>query len=212
MFCSTCGNQIPDNARFCNACGAPVASQAAPAVASAAPAPVTPLAPAQPVQPASSSSAGTQLASYLQRVAARLQQDPQFVPELGAYLFLTTRFSAALTNMHQYFFVVADDSADYEKMRAYSEACTSWALANYQGVPRGLQKGIAIYPVMLQHPINPGVLRYVEEKPNIKYAAFQLATALDPIAGEIRYLQKTPVWGFAMWSGIKRAADEALCV
>lgn len=212
MFCSTCGNQIPDNARFCNACGAPVSAPAASATTGAASSPVAPLAPAQPVQPTASAPTGDRLSSYLQRVAARLQQDPQFVPELGAHLFLTTRFSAALTNMHQYFFIVADDSADYEKMRAYSEACTSWALNNYQGVPRGLQKGIAIYPVMLQHPVNPGALRYVQEKPNIKYAAFQLATVLDPVAGEIRYLQKTPVWGFAMWSGIKRAADEALCV
>ena len=124
----------------------------------------------------------------------------------------TYTFAAALTDMHQYFFIASDDHAGYEEMRAYSEACTSWALDNYQGLPRGLQKGIAIYPVMLQHPIDPGALRYVLEKPNMKFAAFQLAVALDPVAGEIRYLEKTPVWGYAMWNGIKRTAGETLCV
>ena len=64
----------------------------------------------------------------------------------------------------------------------------------------------------IQHPIDSGALRYVLEKPSVKFAAFQLAIALDPIAREIRYLEKTPVWGYAMWNGIKRAADEALRV
>lgn len=196
MFCTSCGNRIPDDARFCNACGAPVAAS------------VTPLA----AQAAIQSRADGRLTAYLQRLAAKLQQDPRYIPELDAHVLLTTRLAAALTDMHQYFFVASDDHAGYEEMRAYSEACTSWALDNYQGLPRGLQKGIAIYPVMLQHPIDSGVLRYVLEKPSVKFAAFQLAIALDPIAREIRYLEKTPVWGYAMWNGIKRAADEALRV
>ncbi len=36
MFCSNCGNQVSDNAKFCNACGAPL--QAAPAPVAAKPA------------------------------------------------------------------------------------------------------------------------------------------------------------------------------
>ena len=196
MFCTSCGKRIPDDARFCNACGAPVAASVTPVAASAT----------------AQARLDDRHASYLKRLAAKLQQDPRYIPELDAHVLLTTRLAAALTDMHQYFFVASDDHAGYEEMRAYSEACTSWALDNYQGLPRGLQKGIAIYPVMLQHPIDPGALRYVLEKPNVKFAAFQLAVSLDPVAGEIRYLEKTPVWGYAMWNGIKRAADETLCV
>lgn len=196
MFCTSCGKHIPDDARFCSACGAPVTVSVTPAAANAA----------------ERTRVDDRPASYLERLAAKLQQSPRYIPELDAHVLLTTRLAAALTDMHQYFFIASNDRAGYEEMRAYSEACTSWALDNYQGLPRGLQKGIAIYPVMLQHPIDPNALRYVLEKPSVKFAAFQLAVVLDPVAGEIRYLEKTPVWGYAMWNGIKRAADEALHV
>lgn len=33
---------------------------------------------------------------------------------------------------------------------------------------------------------------------------------LDPQTGQLETLDKTPVWGFAMWSGIKKAARFAL--
>ena len=246
MFCTKCGAQLNDGARFCGVCGTPVSSpnepvapgagatpasaptpvSAAPAVQPApapvvqptpAPAPTQPVAaqpqaPAapQPQAPASYSLAQQALPAYVQQVAARLGETPQIVPELQTYLFVTKRFSAALANIHQYFFIYANDFVGYNEMRDYATACTDWALHNYSGVPRGLQKGVAIYPVMLQHPMNPGAVQFVKEKPKAKFAAFTLPVVVDPVEHQLQFMDSTPVWGFAMWGGIKKAASEAL--
>ncbi len=190
---------------------APVAAPApAPApvtapVAAAAPAPVA----VPGVQPAPVAAGGL-LNPFVQQVAARLGEPAQFIPELQTYLFVTKRFSAALANIHQYFLIYENNGVGYNEMRDYSAACTDWALHNYAGVPRGLQKGVAIYPVMLQHPMNPGAIQFVKEKPKAKFAAFTLPVVVDPVDRQVQFMDTTPVWGFAMWGGVKKAASEVL--
>lgn len=51
MFCPNCGNQIADNAKFCSACGSPIAQAAAPAEPAKPVEPVAPVEFAQPVVP-----------------------------------------------------------------------------------------------------------------------------------------------------------------
>lgn len=235
MFCTKCGAQLNDGARFCGVCGTPVSSPNDPVVPGAgttpasAPAPipaasavqpapiaVQPAAPQpqaptpQPQAPTPASLAQQALPAYVQQVAARLGERPQFISELQTYLFVTKRFSAALANIHQYFFIYANDFVGYNEMGDYTTACTDWALSNYSGVPRGLQKGVAIYPVMLQHPMNPGAIQFVKEKPKAKFAAFTLPVVVDPVERQMQFMDSTPVWGFAMWGGVKKAASEAL--
>lgn len=236
MFCTKCGAKLPDGARFCAMCGAPatmpetpstpVAPASAPQptsapgsqpVAAATPAPVAApvAAPAPAPVPAAASqpapvAAGGLLNPFVQQVATRLGEPAQFIPELQTYLFVTKRFSAALANIHQYFLIYENNGVGYNEMRDYSAACTDWALHNYAGVPRGLQKGVAIYPVMLQHPMNPGAIQFVKEKPKAKFAAFTLPVVVDPVDRQVQFMDTTPVWGFAMWGGVKKAATEVL--
>ena len=165
--------------------------------------------PAAASQPAPVAAGGL-LNPFVQQVAARLGEPAQFIPELQTYLFVTKRFSAALANIHQYFLIYENNGVGYNEMRDYSAACTDWALHNYAGVPRGLQKGVAIYPVMLQHPMNPGAIQFVKEKPKAKFAAFTLPVVVDPVDRQVQFMDTTPVWGFAMWGGVKKAATEVL--
>lgn len=233
MFCTACGAPLAPNARFCTACGSPVvpaASQPAPAPTTTAPAQPVPSAPAapHPSAPAAPMSAAPvapapaaqpmpaaggsvdALPSYLQAVAARLGTQPRFIPETGAYLLVAERFGAFAVKMHSYFFFAANDALGFSGMQAYAQACTTWALNNYEGLPRGMQKGLAIYPVMLQHPLVPDAVAYVKQVPQKHWAAFELPVLLDPQTGRLETLDKTPVWGFAMWNGIKKAARFAL--
>lgn len=254
MFCTQCGNQLPDDSRFCPRCGAPVGAPtsavnqavsatpqtppapAAPAAAPAAsptpaaapaptpaasfaaPAPAAPAtmpAPAPATAPAASPQAPasdslSMLSAFVQAMSNRLGEPAQYIPELGAYLIVTKRFSAALANMHQHFFVSAYDAAGYPEMQAYMKACSDWALNNYQGALRGLQKGVVSYAILLQHPLNANAVAFTKELPKKHFAAFDLPILVDPFTGACEMLEKTPVWGFAMWKGIKKAAREAL--
>lgn len=112
--------------------------------------------------------------------------------------------------MHSYFFFAANDLAGYAQMQVYAEACMAWARKNYEGLPRGMQSGLAVYPVMLQHPLQPDALAYVKQIPDKHWAAFELPVLFDPMTGQLEYLDKTPVWGFAMWRGIKASARMVL--
>lgn len=227
-FCVTCGAPI---APAPGGMGSPARSGGSPAYSNAAgaassstwqaPAPV-PQAPATPVPvpqiqtpaatspaPAAHGSAAV-LPSYLQTVASRIGQTPQFIPEAGAYLLVADQRGALAVQMHSYFFFAANDLAGYAQMQVYAEACMAWARKNYEGLPRGMQSGLAVYPVMLQHPLQPDALAYVKQIPDKHWAAFELPVLFDPMTGQLEYLDKTPVWGFAMWRGIKASARMTL--
>ena len=227
-FCVTCGAPI---APAPGGMGSPARSGGSPAYSNAAgaasssawqaPAPV-PQAPATPAPapqiqtpaatspaPAAHGSAAI-LPSYLQTVASRIGQAPQFIPEAGAYLLVADQRGALAVQMHSYFFFAANDLAGYAQMQVYAEACMACARKNYEGLPRGMQSGLAVYPVMLQHPLQPDALAYVKQIPDKHWAAFELPVLFDPMTGQLEYLDKTPVWGFAMWRGIKASARMAL--
>ena len=227
-FCVTCGAPI---ASAPGGMGSPARSGGSPAYSNAAgaasssawqaPAPV-PQAPATPAPapqiqtpaatspaPAAHDSAAV-LPSYLQTVASRIGQAPQFIPEAGAYLLVADQRGALAVQMHSYFFFAANDLAGYAQMQVYAEACMAWARKNYEGLPRGMQSCLAVYPVMLQHPLQPDALAYVKQIPDKHWAAFELPVLFDPMTGQLEYLDKTPVWGFAMWRGIKASARMAL--
>lgn len=223
-FCVTCGAPIAPApggmASPARSGGGPAHSNAAGAASGSAwqaPAPA-PQAPATPVPapqiqtPAATSPAPAAhgsadiLPSYLQTVASRICQAPQFIPEAGAYLLVADQRGALAVQMHSYFFFAANDLAGYAQMQVYAEACMAWARKNYEGLPRGMQSGLAVYPVMLQHPLQPDALAYVKQIPDKHWAAFELPVLFDPITGQLEHLDKTPVWGFAMWRGIKATA------
>ncbi|WP_346674668.1 zinc ribbon domain-containing protein [Enorma phocaeensis] len=187
----------------------PIPAPVSQAPATPAPAPQIPTPAATSPAPAAHGSAAI-LPSYLQTVASRIGQTPQFIPEAGAYLLVADRRGALAVQMHSYFFFAANDLAGYAQMQVYAEACMAWARKNYEGLPRGMQSGLAVYPVMLQHPLQPDALAYVKQIPDKHWAAFELPVLFDPMTGQLEHLDKTPVWGFAMWRGIKASARMVL--
>lgn len=227
-FCVTCGAPIAPApggmASPARSGGSPAHSNAAGAASGSAwqapaPAPQTPATPVPAPQiqtPAATSPAPAAhdsadiLPSYLQTVASRICQAPQFIPEAGAYLLVADQRGALAVQMHSYFFFAANDLAGYAQMQVYAEACMAWARKNYEGLPRGMQSGLAVYPVMLQHPLQPDALAYVKQIPDKHWAAFELPVLFDPMTGQLEHLDKTPVWGFAMWRGIKATARMVL--
>ena len=165
----------------------------------------------QPQQPMSQAPASdTPFGADLGKVSARLQAPPTYIPELSSYLMVNKRFSGALVNIHQFFFLTQNDACNGAMMQQFTEGCVSFALNNYKGAPRGLQKGIGIYPVMCQTAPSPEVISYTKRKPDAHFSAFALPCSVNLSTGWLEYLDTTPVWGMAMWRGLKNVAKEAL--
>lgn len=151
-----------------------------------------------------------QLRSYVTKAVNRTGKQASWLPELGCWQLDTKSWGALAVKMHHYFFIARDDMATAADFEAYTQACVSWGLKHYQGIPRGLQKGVAIYPVLLQTEPSPEVVARTKQKPESHWAAFVLPTSVNLTTGAVEYLEKTPIWGFAMWRGIRKAADLAL--
>ena len=201
MFCMSCGASLPEGAGFCPNCGAAVAST--PLVAQAPVAGTVVNGAPVPVQ-------GTPAQLCACRTAARQGLEASYVPEVGAWLFVTKRMSMALANMHQYFFFADGDGCGYAEMGAYTDRCFDYAIHAYEGLPRGLQKGVVVYAVLCQHPMVPEAVAYTKRSPREHMAAFEAPVVLDPLAGTAELLEKTPLWGWAMWRGIRKTALETL--
>lgn len=150
------------------------------------------------------------LKSFVEQVAARTDQEVTWVPELCSYQLSTKSWGALAVKMHHYFFVARNEDATAADFDAFTKACVSWGLNHYKGLPRGVQKGVAIYPVLLQTNPSAEVVAYTKQKPNAHWAAFALPVVANLSTRSIEYLDKTPVWGFAIWKGIKKTATEAL--
>ena len=150
------------------------------------------------------------LRSFVGMVAGRVGDQAPWNPELGAYQLVSQSWAAFAVKMHSYVFITRDDYATSADFDAYTKACVDWALNHYAGLPRGLQKGVAIYPVVLQARANPDTVAYTKQKPDPHWAAFTLPVAVDLSTGAVEYLDSTPVWGFAMWKGVKKTAQQLL--
>ena len=153
-----------------------------------------------------------QLRAYVGMVAGRLGQEAPWNAQLGAYQLVSQGWAALAVKMHRYFLITRDDNATAADFAAYTQACVAWSLDNYAGFPRGVQKGVAIYPVLLQAHAAPDVVAYTKEKPDAHWAAFAMPTVVDLSSGKVDFLEKTPVWGFAMWKGVREAATAALAL
>ena len=130
--------------------------------------------------------------------------------DLCAWQFYSTRMSAALAKMKQFFFLREMEGADGAQAQVFAEACVQRALANYPGLPRGFQNGVVIYPVLCQQRATPGALEYVRALPKNHFAAFACPMLFEYATGNLYYGTELPVWGFAMVGGIRKAGAALL--
>lgn len=151
-----------------------------------------------------------QLRAFVGMVAGRLGREAPWNPQLGAYQLSSQNWATFAVKMHHYFLITRDDRVSAADFDAYAKACVSWALEDCRGLPRGLQKGVAVYPVLLQGAAAPEIVAYTKQKPDAHFAAFALPTVVDLASGRVDFLEKTPIWGFAMWKGVRAAAEDAL--
>lgn len=215
MFCTHCGAQLNDSAKFCHCCGTPVTGpqaqnqnpaqsqtqsqfQAQPQFQAQAQFQAPPTSPA--------------FSQYLNQIAARLNQQPEYVPELNCYQFYCERFSAALAKMKQYIFITENDTLDFQGAQAYSQACMRRALNIYKGLPRGLQTGVVAYNVICQTYANPSACQFIQQLPDKHMAAFEMPIIMELSSKNLFYCTKLPVWGLAVVNGIRKNAEKILRV
>ena len=95
-------------------------------------------------------------------------------------------------------------------MQAFSQACTHYTLETHDGIPRGLVTGIGCYNIMFQTRATQGACDFSVQLPEKHFAAFEMPIVADLSSHQLIYCTRTPVYGCAMWGGIRKVARENL--
>ncbi|MBR5931133.1 MAG: zinc ribbon domain-containing protein [Lachnospiraceae bacterium] len=128
MFCTNCGNQVPDGAKFCTACGAPI-GQRAPQQPQQAAAPVYQQAPVRAAAPA------PQQPRQTYQAAPAAQAVPMYAAAQQAKKLVTTKWPVSTGIMgilHMVFYLAAQiPMAVYYASEGISGAMFSWTRIVY---------------------------------------------------------------------------------
>ena len=128
---------------------------------------------------------------------------------------VATRKQLAITRFgySEEFFVFDELSAlDWPRLEAFSEQAIRFAIKEKKAVlPRGLGSAVTCYPVALTEDVGPEVAAAVREQPAKKHwAAISMPVVYDRADATLHYLERTPVWGAAYYSGMRKTIAEAL--
>lgn len=193
MFCSKCSQAISQGSRFCARCGAPVSQ--APSFQTLA------------ADPTGMSSAFDRYKALLESRLGPARYDGN----IGAWVFYSEEFkiSWGASKLKRYVFLTKLDTVDGGTLSAYSHACMDYALKIYQGLPRGLQNGVASLAVAAGELVTQDAIFRIQQTPPAHFAALEMPIAVDLRRNQVYMMQKTPVWGCFLWRDVKKFAWEA---
>lgn len=230
--CAGCGAVLPEEARFCVACGHPVggevASESGPCPACGAKvapgsqfctncgAPLSGRATGQPASQAypAAGSGDPHGAAYMSLLDTRLTQAGfQSISSVAGFesdrLYRRQRIEISLLNKVTTFCAIRriPEQATVESLRAYSQSLYQYAQAQRSGLSRLTVQALFIYPVMVTRACPAEPRAFLETYWPKHYMAFEFPVVVIPEAKELCCRRSTPLWGLAFHKGLLREAE-----
>ena len=107
------------------------------------------------------------------------------------------------------FSVIANfDTVDAKTAEAFTKAADEYAKSNNSGLPRGLQSGIYTLAVIVSQKVDQTAIDYVSKAPPSQWAAIALPVIYNLENDSLHYFTGTPIWGFAMYRGLRKYVVE----
>lgn len=82
------------------------------------------------------------------------------------------RIRWALTRLHLFTIAAAQDHVTLAAIQHFTRVATEYARGAKGGLPRGLQTGIALFPVMVGQQVEPDAVAWACEKQRVEFACF----------------------------------------
>jgi hypothetical protein len=97
-------------------------------------------------------------------------------------------------------FIIASDFGDSEikvsDIEAHLNASFSYAKANYNGWPRGLQSGLGVVTILISSRISQDAIDYCKKlKSGKKWAGFTIPVVIDSKSNTAHFFERKPMWG-----------------
>ena len=105
------------------------------------------------------------------------------------------RMQWALTRLHTMVLLASSDAVDAADLEGFGDEARRWAKRNKGGLPRGLQTGIAVLPVLAADEVTPAAVSFAERRPDKDFAAIALPMLVDVRAGRMHAYSGSLIWG-----------------
>lgn len=147
-------------------------------------------------------SDGAAAASWVEAAAARLRANGYRevsvdLPEHNARAFRRRDFHFRWFATALHTFVLLDESptADAAELRGFVNQAACWAKHAKGGLPRGLQTGVAVLPVLAVASADDGARREASRRPDKEFASVRLPMLVEVGPGVVSTYSGAMVWG-----------------
>ena len=100
-----------------------------------------------------------------------------------------------LTRLHTMVLLADADAVDVADLESFADDAKRWAKRNKGGLPRGLQTGIAVLPVLVADAATPAAVSFAERRPDKDFAAVALPMLVDTGTGRLHAYSGQIIWG-----------------
>jgi hypothetical protein len=99
------------------------------------------------------------------------------------------------TRLYIFAVVRAVDRITKDEIEDHSIYSLDYAIKHKEGLPRGLQTGVASFALLASYNIDEDAKKWVQSDPKKHFAAFEIPVIADLKNNKLYHYKKTPVWG-----------------
>ncbi len=115
------------------------------------------------------------------------------------------------TRLHVFVFVApVKQAVDMELARGFAEASVEYAKSNKEGLPIGLQTGVAAIPVLVSPAIQEQARSWAEQRPARYFGAFCTPVLVNGVTGERSMYTGTILWGASYARFLRELVKESV--
>lgn len=142
------------------------------------------------------------VATWADDAAARLlasgyREVPASLAERHARAFRRRDFRLRwfATALHTFVVLAEAPTADVASVRGYVDDAVRWAKKAKGGLPRGMQTGVAVLPVLAVGSADQEARREASRRPDKEFAALRLPVLVEIVPGVVSTYSGAMVWG-----------------
>jgi hypothetical protein len=108
--------------------------------------------------------------------------------------------------------VISDvhSQAGSDQLRTFGAEIVRSALKGKSRIPRGLGSSLVVYPVLVTDGVSDELRRFASSYAPKHWSILEFPVVVEPGAGSMVLVEKTPVWGAAYYRKTRREAQDLL--
>ena len=152
-------------------------------------------------------------------IVERLKQDgfnfsEDTVDQLDVLVGESKKFKVSwfATQLNLFTIIATPEEVSEEAVSSFCASALDYAIKHNAGLPRGMQSGVACFPLMISPSISVEAEKWVQKKSRKRFAAFAFPVLLDTSDKIPVYYKKTPVLGGMYYKFFRKFVEKYFSV